>query len=271
MWADADQDLGGLPLYDPLDDDATEHFRRRFLWNRYGQFGSPLPGIYDPLQFAFRSGMQGSVVSPSTEIADDLTTIRAGIRQRWQTKRGFPGQQRIVDWIVLDVEGTFFPNKDRDNFGQSIGLVNYDFRWHVGDRFSVLSDGFYDFFEGGLQTTSIGGMISRPQRGSLYLGYRRSQGPFDSSVLSTSINYRMSDKWIVNAGTAVDLGEAGNIGQNISLVRVGESLLVRVGFNVDHSRDNVGLAFSIEPRFLPGRLGRVGGVPIPPVGALGVE
>lgn len=271
MWADADQELNRFPLYDPLDDDATEHFRRRFLWEKYGQFATPLPAIYDPLHFAQRAGMQGSVVAPSTEIADDLMMLRAGIRQRWQTKRGFPGQQRIVDWITLDLEGTFFPKSDRDNFGKSIGLVNYDFRWHLGDRFSLLSDGFYDFFPGGLQTTSIGGLISRPLRGSLYLGYRWSQGPFQSSIISANLNYRMSDKWIVNAGAAVDMGDAGDIGQNIDLVRVGESLLVRVGFNVDHSRDNVGIAFSIEPRFLPGKLGRVGGVPIPPVGALGVE
>ena len=68
------------------------------------------------------------------------------MRQRWQTKRGLPGQERIIDWITLDIEGSLFPKHDRDNFGQMLGLVNYDFRWHVGDRFALLSDGFFDFF-----------------------------------------------------------------------------------------------------------------------------
>ena len=46
---------------------------------------------------------------------------------------------------------------------------------------------------------------------------------------------------------------------------VGESFLVRVGFNFDASRDNLGIALLVEPRFLPNsRLGRVGGVQLPP-------
>ena len=43
------------------------------------------------------------------------------------------------------------------------------------------------------------------------------------------------------------------------------------GFYYDRSRDNLGIGFSIEPRILAGRLGRVGGIPIPPVGVAGLE
>ena len=61
-------------------------------------------------------------------------------------------------------------------------------------------------------------------------------------------------------------------GFGLSHGRIGESALVRVGFNVDEGRDNVGVSFSIEPRFLASsRLGRVGGVQIPPAGARGLE
>jgi hypothetical protein len=44
-----------------------------------------------------------------------------------------------------------------------------------------------------------------------------------------------------------------------------------VGFNVDHSRDNYGFTFAIEPRFLAGKLSQVGGMPLLPVGAFGLE
>ena len=270
FWADADRDLDRLPLYDPLDDDATEHFRRRFLPNYLATYGF-LPRRFDERYYALRTGMQNWVTAPGTEIADDLTALRAGIRQRWQTKRGFPGQQHIIDWIVFDVEGSFFPNPGRDNFGQSFGLVNYDFRWHVGDRFTVLSDGFADFFDDGLRTFAVGGMLSRPMRGNVYLGYRLIDGPFSSNLLSASLNYRMSEKWILNAGGVVDFSSTGNIGEMISLTRIGESMLFRIGVNVDHSRGNVGVAFAIEPRFLAGSLSQVGGVPLPPVGAFGLE
>jgi deoxyribodipyrimidine photo-lyase len=39
----------------------------------------------------------------------------------------------------------------------------------------------------------------------------------------------------------------------------------------DQSRDNVGVNFAVEPRFLAGSLARVGGVPVAPVGAFGLE
>jgi len=268
LWADADRNFDRFPLYDALDDDSTEHFRRRFIPLLPG---GVLPNEIDERYYALRTGMQSWVTAPSTEIADDLMVVQAGIRQRWQTKRGSPGQERIIDWIVFDLEGSFFPKPDRDNFGEEVGLLNYDFRWHVGDRFAVLSDGFADVFHDGLRTFSLGGMLSRPFRGNLYLGYRSIEGPISSNIISAALNYRMSEKWIMNAGGAIDLGATGSIGEKISFTRIGESVLVRIGLNVDHSRDNVGVAFAIEPRFLPGSLGRAGGVPIPPVGAFGVE
>ena len=216
--------------------------------------------------------MQRWVESPTTEIADDLTMLRTGVRQRWQTKRGIPGQQKVVDWITLDVHGTLFPHSNRDNFGEPIGLVNYDFRWHVGDRVTLLSDGFADFFGDGLRKVTLGGFITRPGRGSFYVGVRSLDGPIDSNLLATSVNYRMSHKWVATAGAAVDLGDAGNIGQQIQFTRIGESFLVGIGINVDVSRANVGAQFTIEPRILArSRAARVGGQPIPAVGTRGLE
>jgi hypothetical protein len=270
FWADADQNLERFPLYDPLDDDSTEHFRRRFENNLYGGLAN-LPLEYYATNYAFRAGMQDWITAPSAEIADDLAVARVGLHQRWQTKRGRPGQERIVDWVVLDIDGSFFPKKDRDNFGQSAGMVTYDLRWHLGDRCTLLSDGFFDFFDGGLQTISVGGVLSRPMRGNLYLGLRAIDGPVQSSIVTASVNYRMTEKWIVNAATSAALDSTGNVAGNLSLVRVGESFLLRLGVAGNQSRDNVGIVFSIEPRFLPGKLGRVGGVPIPPAGVFGLE
>ena len=56
------------------------------------------------------------------------------VRQRWQTKRGYPGFQHIVDWMTLDVSATYFPNSVRDNFSQPFAFLEYDYVWNVGDR-----------------------------------------------------------------------------------------------------------------------------------------
>jgi hypothetical protein len=272
-FADSNRDLSQLPLYDPLDDNSVEQFRRRFAFNTFGTPTVPvfLPQ-FDPRSYALRSGIAGSVTSPTTEVADDLAAVRLGLRQRWQTKRGPAENRRIIDWVVLDTRITWFPNADRDNFGQQFGLAEYDFRWHVGDRLTLLSDGEFDFFDLGQRVMTVGGFLNHPPRGSLYLGFRSLEGPINSQVLLLSYNYWMSPKWISSFGTSYDFGDRRNIGQHLALTRIGESFLVSLGFNVDTSRDSFGVNLAVEPRFLSKtRLGGPIGSPLPAAGDFGLE
>ena len=198
--------------------------------------------------------------------------VKIGVRQRWQTRRGAPGQQRIVDWITLDAETSFFPNDDRDNFGAGSGMFNYDFRWHLGDRVTVLSDGFADFFGQGLRTVSVGAYAERPEVGSIFLGFRSIEGPISSNILSASAVYRLSDTWGIKGGSQIDFGETGTIGNRLGVVYIGESFLWELGFNYDASRDNFGIRFGFEPRFIGGgRIFRPGGVAIPPASSRWLE
>lgn len=273
LYAESTLDLDRLPLYDPLDDDAQEHFRRRFAFNTFGIIpGQDVPLQYDERFFALRSGMQRYVSAPSMEIADDLALIRFGARQRWQTKRGLPGRERIIDWITLDTHTTLFPNANRDNFGSDLGLFNYDFNWYVGDRFAIVSDGFLDFFSQGLRTVSVGGRYGRPDVGTLNLKYRMIEGPISSNIITAFSNYRMSDKWGFSLGGQFDFGEAGQIGQFFDVVYVGESFLWQIGGNYDFGRDNLSFRFGFEPRFAPRpRVFRPGGSPIPPASSRFLE
>jgi hypothetical protein len=281
-YADATRDLTQLPTYDELDDDSIEEMRRRLF---FSPFGNGLAGVYyipgapsfidpkfDPRFYALRSGLQGWVTAPSTEVADDLTAVRMGMRHRLQTKRGAPGTERIIDWLTFDANATWFPMENRDNAGSDVGLIDYDLRWHLGDRFSILSDGAADTFGDGLRTVSIGMLLNRPERGNAYLGFRTMGGLFEAHVLSAAINYRMSEKWIGSASASIDFGESGNIGQSVSFSRIGESLVATIGGHVDESKDNVGISFLVEPRFLPTlNVTRRTGIEIPPVGAYGLE
>jgi hypothetical protein len=269
-YADANENFDELPLYDALDDISIIEMRRRL------NSGALPPTItdpkFDPRTFALRSGLQNWVTSPSTEIADDLLAMRMGVRQRWQTKRGPAGAQHIVDWLTLDMNATYFPEADRDNFGAELGLIDYDMRWYVGDRFTILSDGFADVFGSGLKTASAGVLLNRPTLGNAYLGVRSIDGPITSNVILGSYSYRLSQKWISTASTAVDLSNAGNIGQTFSMTRIGDAFLVTVGMNVDSAKNNVGVHFQMEPRFLPKlRLTQQTGIEVPPSGALGLE
>ena len=151
-------------------------------------------------------------------------------------------------------------------------MFDYDFQWFVGDRFSFVSDGYFDFFSQGLRTASFGTNIGRPEVGNAYVGYRMIEGPISSNILSGSLVYRMSDKWGVTAGGEVDFGATGTIGNSLSFIYIGESFLWRFGANYDVSRDNLGFRFGFEPRFIAkSRLFRPGGVSIPPAGSRWLE
>ncbi|MEQ1824401.1 MAG: organic solvent tolerance protein OstA [Pirellula sp.] len=269
LYADTTQDLDLFPLYNPIDDNSQEHFRRRLVFNT---FGGVLPDQFESTNYAARQAMQRYMSAASSEVVTNQFQSRFGIHQRWQTKRGVPGRERIADVVEFDVDAIIFGKPDRDNFGQSVGGINYDFRYHIGDRVTLLSNGYYDLFESGLRATTLGGVISRPGRGDIYLGATSIEGPFSSMLLTTSFNYRMNEKWVAVGGTTVDLGKTGNIGQSLGLTRIGESFLIRVGANVDSGRDNVSYNFNIEPRFLSTRgLGVVAGQLIPPAGLYGLE
>ncbi len=273
-YADADEDIGDLTLYDPLDDLSIIEFRRRLFDGSLDPTLplAPMDARFDPRFYAFRSGQQGWVTSPSTEIADDLMALRTGMHHRWQTKRGGPGRQHLVDWLTVDSNLTYFPEASRDNFGQEFGLFDYDVRWHLGDRFTVLSDGAADFFGDGLRMISGGVLLNRPSRGNAYVGVRSINGPVTSNSITGSYSYRLSPKWISTASASYDFSDGGNIGQTFSMTRIGESMLVTLGFNVDESKDNVGVRFMVEPRFLPKlRLTSKTGIEVPPAGVFGLE
>lgn len=263
--AESSLDLQRLPLYDPLDDDALEVFRRRM---------SPafsLPQL-DERYYAVRTGLGSWVTSPSVEVAEDLCVFRVGMRHRWQTKRGGVESPRIIDWLTFDTRINFFPKPDRDNFGEVVGLLEYDLRWQIGNRLALLSEGIFDFFPEGQQIITVGASLERPGNGHLYTGIHLLQGAVNSTVLQLAYSYRLGPKWISSFSSSIDLGEGGNIGQNLWITRVGESLLVSLGASIDSSRDNWGIGISVEPRFLGrGRMAHLGGARVPPAGAFGLE
>ena len=55
--------------------------------------------------------------------------------------------------------------QQRPKFWSGLGLWQYDFRWHVGDRTTILSTADVDFFTGGQQLYTVGALLNRSARG----------------------------------------------------------------------------------------------------------
>jgi hypothetical protein len=184
------------------------------------------------------------------ELVDDMHVLRLGWRHRWQTKVGPPDRPRIKDWMTLDLEGSWFPDEDRDNFGEPFGLLSGRYTWAVGQRTTLLADALYDLFDPGQELWSVGVMTQRGTRGSLYVGFRQVKaGPIDSRLLVGSFSYAMSPKWVSTFGTSYDVAEGIDRGQSLTVTRVGEYAFIHVGLGYDRSRDNLGVGLSVEPRF----------------------
>ena len=182
-----------FPLYDELDDDSIEEFRRRLFFSPFG--GELLPDYlhvrppsfidpkFDPRFYALRSGLQDWVTSPSTEIADDLAAVRMGMRHRLQTKRGALGEERIVDWLTFDTNATWFPDADRDNFGARRRPARL--RLPLAPRRPVLDPlrRLRRHVRRRPRTASIGVLLNRPASGNAYLGFRTMGGVFEANVV----------------------------------------------------------------------------------------
>ena len=245
-----------LRQLDRLDDDATDQARRDL---RAFRLLGAVPGtrpfllatspLFDPQLYAIRRGLE---YYPDT--LDSLQVLRGGIRQRWQTKRGFPGRQRIIDWMILDLEASFFPDADRDNFGNSFGLLGFDYTWHIGDRTTIISDGWMDPFDDGARYFNIGVFLDRPKRIQFYFGYRMID-PVGTDAIIYSTRYAFSSKWSMALATTYDFGEQENLGNSLILTRTGSDLQVSIGLNYQPLQNNFGFVFEIIPTLASSSLG----------------
>ena len=247
-WSDSTRPFGLIPQYNEFDENAQERFRERLL--AY-QFGGATPAIYDPRFYAIRSGAGRSVSAPYYELVDQQHVLWLGMHHRWQTKVGPPDHQRIVNWMELDTGVAFFPQANRDNFGENFGLLNGRYAWHVGPRTSLLANGVWDFFDGGQSVWNVGMLSQRSRRGSMYLGYREvSAGPINSQLVTGSYSYVLSPQlYVATFGASYDVAEGIDRGESLTLTRIGESWLLHLGFGYDRSKDNVGVALLFEPKF----------------------
>lgn len=247
-YSESNVALANVPQYNEFDDNAQEQFRRRLLFNTWN---GALPAQFDPRSFALRSGAGASVTAPYNELVDNMNVLRLGWRNRLQTKVGPVNAPRIKNWMTLDLETSFFPNYNRDNFGAPFGLYTARYNWYLGDRTTFTASSLFDTFTNAEDLWSFGITSQRSTRGSVYVGLRNISGggTLHSEIVTASYSYVMSPKWISSVGTAYDLGEHMNRGQTVMVTRVGSDFLINFGTTVDPTKSNFSLAVSIEPRF----------------------
>jgi hypothetical protein len=251
-YARADQTMENLIMTDALDTWSIEDFRRRYSVTTFGRSNSTIPIIFDPRYYALRSGLGGRVTAGNMEIADDMTLCRFGMIHRWQTKRGPVGRRHVIDWVTLSAHFNYYPESEY-HFQKSIGLIDYDFLWHVGDRFSLFSSGLYDTFSDGQRITRVGGAWNRPGRGNLSVMLDQLDGLIERTYLTLSVGYTMNEKYSMSYTTSYDIKDQWqNVGHVFMFTRTGEALRVFVGATYSESREDWSFTFGLEPVFMHG-------------------
>lgn len=238
-----------FPQLDRLNDDASDQalrdIRNQTNPNIYpnqanGQFLMTSP-LFDPQVYAIRRAIDTRI-----DTLEELNVLQLDLRQRWQTKRGFPGNQHIVDWMTLDLSGSVFPQMDRDNFGNLLAFLQYDYVWNVGDRTALTSTGWVDPIENGARVFTFGSYVNRPDRTNFYLGYRQID-PVDSKALTAAVTYIFSPKYAFTGSTSYDFGSNESLSNSLVLTRVGSDLQVSLGLSYNAMQDNFGFTFEILP------------------------
>ncbi len=271
----ANHSLNSIAVQDDLDDNEYEFVRRYFAITNWT--GGILPGPYDPRALILRRAL--SPITGTTDIQSTITTLQLGIHQRLQTKRGPEGKRRIVDWMTLDLNGTYFPDAQRDNFGKPWGQTMYNYQWFVGDRTSIISYGWFDFWNltgsqplsnynvagynpKGLNVITTGVSLSRPPRGNVFIGYTViNTGTINTSALNASVSYWLSPKWFGTFSTSYDFGNKIPLGSMLSFTRIGADYLTSIGMSYDPQRSATQFAVQISPRLSPNlRLGGATGM-----------
>jgi len=187
--------------------------------------------------------------------------LQLDLRQRLQTKRGYPGLEHTVDFLTLDLSVSYFPDANQDNFGHPFSFLEYAGVWNLGDRTSLLSSGWFEPYQDGSRYWNAGVYLNRPDRTDVYVGYRQID-PLNSKAVVLTLGYQLSRRYYVLAGASYDFGIQQALTNSLTLTRTGTDLTVSIGFTYNAFVNNFGFQFLVVPNLLASYGGRFAGSPL---------
>jgi hypothetical protein len=195
---------------------------------------------------------------------NDVSAVKLGLHQRWQTQRGGPDRWRSVDFFTLDLNVQLFANKPRGfNF-----LNPYDFRgtyfssipeasiprnsanmdasWRLNDSTVVLGDVQYNLDARKLATAAVGILLTRDVTQSWYIG-NRYIADLNSNIASVQFQYQISPKYTIGFGQDFDFGLGQNVSTSMSLIRYFDRFVMVFNFAHQQIGNQNGFSFAIAP------------------------
>jgi len=197
---------------------------------------------------------------------NDVSAVSGGLRQRWQTKRGGPGNERSVDFFTLNVNATFYANKPPANVmppGDFRGLYfstlpeasiprdsfNGEALWRVTNSTAIIADASYNIEAANLATAGIGLAARRGERIGFFVGTRYIED-LSSAITTVAFQYQLTAKYSVVGRWSFDFGDQEQVYTSISVQRKFDRFFMVLTVYDDAVNNNSGFGFAIYPEGL---------------------
>jgi len=192
--------------------------------------------------------------TPLVEGVDKTGVVQLGWRNRFQTKRGPEGQRVNVDWLTLDLEATFYNNRefpDIDEWGKrAFNHIRQLTDWKVTDSMSVWTDANFNLDQGQLDKFTIGTTVVHTPRLSYSVGQRIIPDGH-SSITFLSADYEINEKHRLTFLEQYDWDQDKNAKSSIVLTRRLHRWLMRLRFDWEPSKGEQFVGIEFQPIGVP--------------------
>ncbi len=243
-------------------------------WKVYPDVKSSLWDI-NGIRHIINPQLEAVLFTESDSVAEQRDTVSFSLLQRWQTRRGPEGRQRVVDWMRLNTEVTwvkdsgdssagpdrfiwnapFIPmdmRRNSDIFGPRRNYFAADYIWRMSDTTAILSDINFDMQSGVVQQFNVGFARFRWPNLSYYIGsrYLRRLKVLDekgSNAFIFAATYKLGPRYTVVLAQEYDFDYGVNLRTDITLLRRYHRVYWGLTFTADESLDRQAIIFSIWP------------------------
>lgn len=194
---------------------------------------------------------------------NDISAASFAVHQRWETKRGGPGQWRNVDAFTFNAEingflnkpnsallapknfrGLFFPSLPESSIPRD--SINSDATWRISDSTVVIADMSYNLDKRELATAAVGVLVHRGDNVNYYVE-NRYVDLLQSNITSVHLDYEISSKYSVSLDQSFDFSFNKSVVSSVTFIRRFDTFLVAVTAYRDDVEKQNGFNFSLVP------------------------
>ncbi len=194
---------------------------------------------------------------------NDVSAASLALHQRWETKRGGPGQWRNVDAFTFNAEidgflnkpnpallapknfrGLFFPSAPETSIARD--AINSDATWRLSDSTVMIADMSYNLDKRELATAAIGVLVHRGDNVNYYIE-NRYVDLLNSNITSVHLDYEISSKYSVSLDQSFDFSQGKSVVSSVTFIRRFDTFLVAVTAYRDEVEGQNGFNFSLVP------------------------